>query len=83
MNAGGLGVGVGGRPIWLQKDSGGVLVIESVCTSSEVVDSESALVIRLPRTHSNAGNTGKSEWYWCPSLSREAVLQMSPLGETE
>lgn len=34
-------------------------MIESVCPSSGVVDSESALVIRLPRTHSNAGNTGE------------------------
>ena len=32
---------------------------ESVYASSEVVDSESVLVIRLLRAQSNAGNTGE------------------------
>ena len=57
---------------------------ESVYASSEVVDSESVLVIRLPRAQSNAGNTGevgmallsisKVVLHWCTT---------SPLGGTE
>ena len=59
-------------------------MIESVCASSEVADSESALVIRLPRAQSNAGNTGEVGMALL-SISK-VVLQWcrtSPLGGTE
>lgn len=59
-------------------------MIESVCASSEVVDSESVLVIRLPQAQSSAGNTG--EMGMVPLSISKAVLQWcttSPLGGTE